>query len=149
MSEQENLELVQEVYGAFGRGDLPGLLALLDESVDWRLPGPAPYAGHRRGHAEVRDFFARLMEAATIEHFAPREFLAKGDTVVALGEERLRARSSGRVMTQDWAHVFTVRNGKIMSLRLIEDTAGHAAIFEASPDATGPPSGAGAPAPTD
>jgi ketosteroid isomerase-like protein len=134
MSEQQNLEVVQEVYSAFGRGDLPGLLAMLEDEVDWRLPGPAPYAGHRRGHSEVQDFFTKLLEAAEIEHFAPQEFLAKGNTVVVLGEERLRARSTGRVLTQQWAHVFTVRNGKIAAIRMIEDTAGHAAIFDASPE---------------
>jgi ketosteroid isomerase-like protein len=131
MSEQSNLERVQQVYAAFGRGDLPALLALLDENVSWRMAGPAPFAGERRGHAGVQEFFVKLVEAAEIEHFAPAEFLAKGETVVALGNERLRARGTGRVMTHDWAHVFKVRNGKIAEVLLIEDTAGHAEIFGA------------------
>lgn len=134
MTEQDALAVVQRMYAAFGRGDVDELLALLDDTVNWRLAGPAPYAGHRRGHAGVRDFFEKLAASVEVEHFAPRQFLAQGDTVVVIGEERLRARATGRTLIQDWAHVFTLRDGKVVSVRLIEDTAGHAAIFETSPE---------------
>jgi ketosteroid isomerase-like protein len=134
MSEQSNLEIVRQVYAAFGRGDLPALFNLLAEDVDWRMAGPAPYAGRRKGHAAVQEFFAKLMEAADIQHFAAAEFLAAGDTVVVLGDERIRARATGRVMTQDWAHVYKVRGDKITAVSLIEDTAGHAAIYDSSPE---------------
>jgi hypothetical protein len=133
MGDQNDIEIAQQVYAAFGRGDIPGLLELLHPDVDWRLPGPAPYAGHHRGHAGVREFFSKLEQSVEIQHFAPRQFFGSGGAVV-IGEERLRARATNRTMTQDWAHVFTIRDGKMASLRLIEDTAGHAAIFDASPE---------------
>jgi ketosteroid isomerase-like protein len=134
MGDQNPISIVEQVYTAFGKGDMAGMLALLHPDIDWRLPGPAPYAGHRRGHGGVREFFAKLEQAAEIQHFAPRQFFDSGDTVVVLGEERLRARATNRTMTQEWAHVFTIREGKVASVRLIEDTAGHAAIFDASPE---------------
>ena len=40
MSEQENLEVVRKGYEAFGRGDIPGLLSLLDPQISWVTPGP-------------------------------------------------------------------------------------------------------------
>ena len=60
MSEQQNVGVVQQVYGAFGRGDLDGLIALLDPQVSWRTPGPPdlPTAGMRHGVDAVRDFLA-------------------------------------------------------------------------------------------
>jgi ketosteroid isomerase-like protein len=56
---QENIGIVQNGYAAFGRGDIPGLLSLLDDNVEWKTPGAAdlPTAGTRRGRAEVGDFF--------------------------------------------------------------------------------------------
>lgn len=33
MSEQQNVDAVRNVYAAFGRGDLEGILALLDPEV--------------------------------------------------------------------------------------------------------------------
>ena len=46
-----------------------------------------------------------------------------------------RALATSR-MSQDWAHVFTQRDGKVSSVRLIEDTAGHA-IFDTAPGPRG------------
>jgi ketosteroid isomerase-like protein len=132
--EQDHVALVKRVYDAFGRGDVAGLLALLDPDVAWRLPGAAPYAGHRRGREAVREFFVKLQEAAEIEDFAPKQFFSNEDTVVVLGEERVRARYTGRRLVQEWAHVFTIRDGKVAAVRLIEDTAGQAAIFDPSPE---------------
>jgi ketosteroid isomerase-like protein len=38
MSEQENLEIVQRGYKAFAEGDLPTLLKLLADDVEWNFP---------------------------------------------------------------------------------------------------------------
>jgi ketosteroid isomerase-like protein len=39
MEQEENVQVVQDLYAAFSRGDMPGLLALLDEHVDWHFNG--------------------------------------------------------------------------------------------------------------
>ena len=39
MSTQENVQVVKDGYAAFSRGDIPGLLALLAEDVEWHIPG--------------------------------------------------------------------------------------------------------------
>jgi ketosteroid isomerase-like protein len=40
VNEQENLQVVHQAYEAFGRGDVPGVLAMLTEDVEWSTPGP-------------------------------------------------------------------------------------------------------------
>lgn len=48
MSEERNVRIVQEAYGAFGRGDISALLGLLTEDVEWIQPGspePRPREG--------------------------------------------------------------------------------------------------------
>jgi ketosteroid isomerase-like protein len=62
MSEQQNLDAIRNVYGAFGRGDLEGILGSLDPQVSWRTPGSPdlPTGGFRRGTAEVGEFFRLL-----------------------------------------------------------------------------------------
>ena len=61
---QQNIELAKAGYAAFGRGDIRGLLSLLDAGIEWKTPGAAdlPTAGNRRGHAEVGEFFRVLNE---------------------------------------------------------------------------------------
>jgi len=51
--EQENLQTIQQVYAAFGRGDIEGELGMLTNDVRWTTPGPPdviPYVGSRTGH---------------------------------------------------------------------------------------------------
>ena len=116
MSEQENLELVRNVYAAFGRGDLEGILALLDPQVSWRTPGPPdlPTAGLRRGVAAVREFFGLLLNAFDIQDFRPADFLAQDDKVVVIGTSREGPKGSGRLVDFRWVHVFRIRSGKIV-----------------------------------
>jgi uncharacterized protein len=127
---QQNIELAKAGYAAFGRGDIPGLLALLDANVEWKTPGASdlPTAGTRRGPAEVADFFRILNELADFEHFEPQTFLADGDRVVVLGIDRLKIKGgSGKSLSEAWCHVFTVRGGKIVAFEEYFDTAAFAA----------------------
>ena len=32
----ENVQLVREMYEAFGKGDVPGVLGRLDKNIEWR-----------------------------------------------------------------------------------------------------------------
>ena len=108
MDRQQNLELVQRGYEAFGRGDLDGLLALLDESVEWRSPGPAdlPTAGTRRGKQQVAEFFRALGEMLDMQRFEPQTFLADGDRVIVLGDDTARIKATGEGARQPvGAHV--------------------------------------------
>ena len=116
MSEAQNLDVVRSVYAAFGRGDLDGLLALMDPQVSWRTPGPPdlPTAGLRRGISEVREFFGLLVTTFDIQDFRPAEILAQGDKVVVLGTSREGPKGTGRLVDFRWVHIFTVRGGKVV-----------------------------------
>jgi ketosteroid isomerase-like protein len=131
MSAQENKRVVQSVFEAFGRGDIPGVLSVLADDVLWTMPGPpeVPYYGERRGHEGVTDFFVRLGTHVEFESFEPREFIAEGERVVVLGFERGRVRSTGKIFDNDWALVFTVRDGKVSHFRSYENTGAVADAF--------------------
>lgn len=133
MSDRTNGEVVKRAYEAFGRGDLPGLLDLLTDDVEWTLQGPPsiPFSGTRHGREGVAEFFSLIGETVEFEQFEPREFVAQGDTVVVLGYERNLIKPTGRTFEQEWAHVYTLRDGKIAKHRAIEDTAAYVAAFDA------------------
>jgi uncharacterized protein len=134
MSEKMNADVVQQGYAAFGSGDIPGLLDLLTDDVEWSLQGPSviPWAGTRHGREGVAEFFSLLGETLEFEQFEPREFVAQGDTVVVLGYERSVVKPTGRAFEQEWAHVYTLRDGKIATGRFIEDTAAQVVAFDAA-----------------
>ena len=131
MSSQGNVDLVQEAYAAFGSGDLQKLLGLMTPDIVWEFPASnvSPWAGIFQGTAEVARFFAALMEHSAPEAFEPLHFVATEDRVVALGRERFRVKSTGRTWACDWAHAFTVRDGRIAAFREYTDTAAMASAF--------------------
>lgn len=137
MAEQENVRVVRDAYAAFQRGDIPGVIEMLSDDVDWFTPGTPeqiPYAGRLRGPEAVGGFFGRLAESEEITHFEPQEFVAQGDKVVVTGNYRGRTRPAGRDFDLDWLHVFTVRDGKVVAFREYVDTA---ALAEAHRGAAG------------
>jgi uncharacterized protein len=134
MSEQTNADVVRQAYEAFGSGDIPAMLGMLTDDVEFTLQGPPviPWAGTHRGREGVAEFFSLLGENLEIERFEPREFVAQGDTVVVLGDERSLVKSTGRAFEQEWAHVYTLRDGKIAKGLFIEDTAAQVVAFGAA-----------------
>ncbi len=129
-----NVEVVQETYEAVGRGDLPALLDLLTDDVEWTFQGPSviPFAGTRRGREGVAEFFSLVGGNLEFERFEPREFVAQGDTVVVLGFERSLVKATGRTFEQEWAHVYKLREGKVAGFLALEDTEAHAVAFDAT-----------------
>ncbi|MBV8512410.1 MAG: nuclear transport factor 2 family protein [Xanthobacteraceae bacterium] len=57
-----NRELIQRAYDAFGRGDIPTVLGLLDKEIRWHVPGQSPLSGDYFGHDQVLGFFQKCMD---------------------------------------------------------------------------------------
>jgi uncharacterized protein len=126
-----NVEVVQEIYEAVGRGDIPAVLELLTDNVEWTFQGPSaiPFAGTRRGRGGVAEFFL-VGENVEFEQFEPREFVVQGNMVAVLGYERSVIKPTGRTLEQEWTHVYTLRDGKIAKFRAFEDTAALVVAFD-------------------
>lgn len=117
--------IVQQAYTAFGQGDVPAILDLVADEVDWEFVGSEnlEYAGLRRNRDEVAAFFAAVAAADAIHVFEPREFIEAGNHVTVLGWEQATALDSSEDFASEWAHVFTVRDGKITRWRGFFNTA--------------------------
>jgi ketosteroid isomerase-like protein len=122
-------EIVTRIYEAFGRGDLAGVLSAMGEGVEWEKAGKAPFSGHREGQDGVQQFFADLLGAVRIEMFEVDAVVGDGEQVVAMGRERCTVKRTGRSYEQHWAHAFTVGEGKVVAVRLYEDTLAQAEAF--------------------
>jgi ketosteroid isomerase-like protein len=135
MNEKNNVQVVQDLYGAFGRGDMPGILELLDEKVDWHFngrPNDIPFAGQWQGHSEMADFFRTVGETCDVLEFGPNEVLVLDDHVLSLGHERVRVRQTGLEFESNWAHLFSFQDGRIARLREYYDTAAMAEAFKSA-----------------
>ena len=122
MTHQENVETVKRLYAAFGTGDVQSLLGMLDEGVEWAVPGGAPWSGEGRGRQHVQAFFEKFGASASLATFEPRSFVADGDTVVVIGYEEGTSRQTGGQWKAQFAHVFRVVGGRISAHREYIDT---------------------------
>lgn len=100
--------------------------------MTWQLPEieGVPLAGKRTGRDGVREFFATLARDQEVIEFEPREFVAQGDKVVSLGHYQWRVKDTGRDFASDFAHVFTIRDGKVTGFREYFDSAAVAAAYQ-------------------
>ena len=135
MQEAQNTKVVQDAYAAFGRGDIPALLANVADDVVWKgvygAGSHVPTAGERRGTAAVAEFFKQVAANVTFSRFEPKEFIATGDTVVALGHYAATT-PIGKGFDSDFAMVFTLRNGKITRFQEFCDSAAINAAYTAA-----------------
>jgi uncharacterized protein len=131
MSEQENTQLVQQEYRDFQNGDIRSVLGSLSSDVEWVVPQPkgVPLGGTYHGVEEVGRFFSSLGDTQEARQFEPREFVAQGDRVVALGHYAWHVKSTGREWESDFAHVFTVHDGKVTRFQEYTDSAALAEAF--------------------
>jgi ketosteroid isomerase-like protein len=121
-----NVELVQNLYAAFGKGDIPALMDSMTADIDWFSGGRTsdyPGFGPRKGKAQVKEFFDIVAENNEFSHFSPQEFYAVDDKVFVLGNYEMTLRKSGKKFASDWVHVYTIKDGKVAGFREFLDTA--------------------------
>ena len=119
------LDVVRQAYEAYGRRDIPTVLDLVAEKTDWKFVGPAsvPYSGLRADRKEVAAFFEALDLIDETSAFEPLEFIDTGEHITVLGRTTVTARDTQKTFATEWAHIFTVRDGKITRWRGFADTA--------------------------
>jgi len=137
-NEQEDLQVVQRLFAAFGRADLPAALGTLAENVDFQSPvtrnAPAQitWAKPRHSRQEVAAFFKELAEKMQIQRMEALEYTAQPGRVVVEGRNHGIVTATGRAYEHDWVMVFTLQDGKIIRHRHYYDTADIVAAFRSN-----------------
>jgi uncharacterized protein len=118
-----NLKLVQSVYDAFGKGDIPTVLGSLSPEVQWTEAEGFPYGGTYVGpDAVLEGVFMRLGTEWEGFSAVPEEFIDGGETVVALGKYGGTYKATGKSFQANFAHVWKVREGQAVRFIQYVDT---------------------------
>src|ERR1700723_4135821 len=122
-NEEENVQVVKNFFAAIGSGDKQALLALVDEGMEWIIPGEDwPLGGEHRGHAGVAATLRKASEEVEMTYPRPPEFVAQGDRVLAIGVATGKIKATNKKFRDDWVFDITVRNGKLTKIREYIDT---------------------------
>ena len=130
---QQNVSLVQSLYEAFGRGDIPAILEAMDPDIVWDIPqAPGyPLGGiHQRPQGISSEFFSLIPSyyqefAAIAQHMVDDE-----DRVIVLGEYRGKGKANGTAFQVPVTHVYGFRDGKWIRFQEYTDTGTIAAALK-------------------
>ncbi len=132
-----NLATVQSIYEAFGKGDIPAILGVLAEDVEWEswddnsaVKAGVPTMIPRHGRAEVVKFFETAGQMA-ISDLQILNMMEGGNQVAVefVLEADLPTFGGGHYRDEEM-HLWTFNDeGKVVRLRHYIDTAKHIAAF--------------------
>tara|TARA_R110000765_G_scaffold399734_2_gene494507 strand:+ start:2204 stop:2614 length:411 start_codon:yes stop_codon:yes gene_type:complete len=122
----QNITIIDSMYKAFEKGDIPIVLGLLDDKVVWNeaegnaMADGNPYVGPE---AVLNGVFARLGEEH--EYFNLKEIELHNmynDKVLATLRYDAKRKSNGALYDAQVAHLWTMKNGKVAAFQQYVDT---------------------------
>ncbi|GAA2851736.1 nuclear transport factor 2 family protein [Pseudonocardia halophobica] len=130
--EEENKKVVTEFMEVFSSGDVNGILGSLTDDATWWVAGNIPGISgtkDKSGFGEMLGGIAEGTKTGAIT-LTPLAFTAEGERV-AVETESYAELKNGRVYNNLYHFVFTVRDGKISSVKEFLDTEHTTAVFVA------------------
>ena len=116
MAAQENKQAAQDAYAAFSSGDAEGAMRDIDDSIEWTVRGDNALTGTYNGKQEVGELWGKFMSKDFSNN--PHDFVAEGDTVIALTTVKLEGDSV------EGADVLTYNaEGKLVAFETLSDAA--------------------------
>lgn len=123
-----NTQTIQTIYAAFGRGDIPAILSVLAEDVDWNHQHLAskecPWNADFSGKSNVPKYFAAIAEHLDVTVLNPHGYLTSSDRVAVLLRIESKTKRNGRVVANDVVHLWTFDTaGQVIRYQQFNDTA--------------------------
>jgi uncharacterized protein len=128
-----NVETIEAIYEAFGRGDVPAILDQLSDDVRWDVWDQASpvqdeifYIRPRTGKDGVDEFFASLADLE-FHKFEVLNILSGGEHAVAVIDFDITVKPTGKRLRDLEIHLYAFgSDGKVTAFRHVFDTAKHA-----------------------
>ena len=126
----KNIETVQSIYQAFGRGDVPTILATYAEDIQWEYQPQStdvPWLQRRTGKADAAKFFEVLGKELDIKRFDVKAIAEASKTVLVTVDIEFVVRRTGKTVTEvDEVHLWHFdAAGNVARFRHVTDTHQH------------------------
>ena len=128
-----SVDVVKQMFEAFGEGNLPRMLELVSEDVQWDHRGPPGPPLNKLFHGKdgVAEFFKILGDTEEALKFDVGEFFESGNKVVVLGRYRFRVFETGKEWESDYAMIYTVEGGLVKGWKTIHDMTAEVEAYRA------------------
>ncbi|GAC18402.1 nuclear transport factor 2 family protein [Paraglaciecola arctica] len=120
-----NLDIIKNLYDAFAKGDVSGVLSEMHENIVWNEAENFPYADgnpYVGPQAVLEGVFARCI--SEWEGFAANmdTLYDAGKNIIATGRYAGKNNQTGKNMDPQAVHLWTLEDGKIIQFQQFIDT---------------------------
>jgi ketosteroid isomerase-like protein len=122
---QDTRAAVQELYGAYERGDRERVAALMHDDVDWVMYAPVsvfPFAGAHRGRDAVMAALASIADSYALLHYNREVTVVDGDRAAVMSDVGFRQHVTGRTLRFRVANFLRFADGRLIEFREFIDT---------------------------
>jgi uncharacterized protein len=116
-----SLEIVDRAYIYLNQKDLSNYFSLMSPDVEFYQTRELPWGGDYRGLDEIKDFLAKIFplidSAVEIDRY-----IQAGEKIVAIGQTVGSAKLTRKKFSCNLAHIWTVKDEKIVRLEVYIDT---------------------------
>src|SRR5690242_18523622 len=102
-------DTLRAAYAAFRAGDVPTMLAALDENIEWSVPTVLPQGGTYHGHAGVLECLSKLAANLTDASVDVDAVVESDDRVVVTGRTSSAETSYGFAHSWQFAEERAIR----------------------------------------
>jgi ketosteroid isomerase-like protein len=116
-----SLEIVKQAYIYLNEKDIPHYFSLMSPNVEFYQTEELPWGGHYRGFDESKVFFSKFSPLidSSVEI---SQYIQAGEQIVAIGKTNGIAKLSGKKFSCNLAHMWAVKEEKIVRLEVYIDT---------------------------
>ena len=118
-----NKKIIEDLYAAFAKGDIPTVLGGFAADIEWNEAEGFMYGGQYIGpNAILENVFMKFGTEWEGFSVVANQIVDGADTVLGLGTYSGKYLPTGKSMSVPFAHVWTMKNGKVAKFDQYTDT---------------------------
>jgi ketosteroid isomerase-like protein len=115
---QSNQDIIRQFFEAYGKRDMEDIKLVMDNRVQWTIPGHHPLSGIKTGIDEVIALFDAMGSVMSKSNIRVENLVTgENDDYVVECQHIITNREDGNNLDHYWSVLWTFKNGKIMEGR--------------------------------
>jgi ketosteroid isomerase-like protein len=125
-AKEKNVEIIQNLYAAFAKGDVPSVLQKFDPKIEWNEAENFPYADgnpYIGPQAVLEGVFARL--GAEWEYWNLTEqtyYEANSGEIIVTGRYKAKNKMTSKEINVQFVHMWSLEDGLVKKFQQYADT---------------------------
>jgi len=125
-AKENNVEIVQNLYAAFAKGDVPAVLQKFDPKIEWNEAENFPYADgnpYIGPQAVLEGVFARLGAEWEYWNLTDQTYYeATSGEIIVTGRYKAKNKITSKEINVQFVHMWTLHDGLVTKFQQYADT---------------------------